>query len=165
MIVNKENLYAISIEESAEEKSIMNDLRDNRNLYKTSMKIALKIKRAIRKLDITQLQLSRMMGIDPAVMSRLLNGKANMELKTLVRFEEVLGIRIIDRSISPLSEPKPNSHFHTTYHVSIPISKVNSSELSEERGAFTPLTVKDANNVRINQTIEKSWEHIWNTTS
>lgn len=95
----------ISREENTEERALAVDLKENRGLYKASMKIAMKIKRSLRESKVTQRQLAETMGMDPAVLSRLLNGKANMELKTIVKFEEVLGINIIDRSISPYSSP------------------------------------------------------------
>lgn len=100
MKINKEKLLHLAIDESEEEIRQAADRRENRDLHKASMKIAMKIKRALRMADMNQAQLAHKMGIDPAAMSRLLNGKSNLELKTMVRFEKELGINIIDRSIS-----------------------------------------------------------------
>lgn len=106
MKVNKEKLHSLAKEENAEERALAHDFRENRNLYKASMRIAMKIKRALREKGMTQCQLAREMNMDTATISRYLNGKANMELKTMLRFEEKLGVNIIDRSISPYSNER-----------------------------------------------------------
>lgn len=103
MKIDKEKLHKIAVEENEEEKAFSSDLAENKELYKASTRIAMKIKRALKQVGMTQSDLAVKMGIDPAIISRNLSGKANLELKTLVKFEEVLGIRIIDRSISPYS--------------------------------------------------------------
>lgn len=106
MKIDKERLLTLAVEENEEEKKVSSRLRHNRELFKTSMKIAMKIKRALREKGMNQTQLARRLEIDPAVLSRLLSGKANLELKTLIKFEKELGITIIDRSISPYSQPR-----------------------------------------------------------
>lgn len=117
MKINKENLSKIAKDESDEEKLLAKEHRENRDLYKASMKIAMKIKRAIRLANMNQTQLAHKMGMDPAVLSRLLNGKANLELKTMVRFEKELGINIIDRSISPYSQSKGRIFTANIYYI------------------------------------------------
>ena len=117
MKINKEKLLQLAVEENEEEKRISSDLRENRDLYKASMKIAMKIKRALRMAHLNQTQLALKMGMDPAVLSRLLSGKANLELKTIVRFEKELGITIIDRGISPFSRASQGCVFVNCYYV------------------------------------------------
>ena len=117
MKINKEKLLQIAVGENEEEKRISSDFRENRDLYKTSMKIAMKIKRALRMANLNQTQLAQRMGMDPAVLSRLLSGKANLELKTIVRFEKELGITIIDRNISPFSKESQTCVFVNCYYV------------------------------------------------
>lgn len=118
MRINKERLNIVAKEENAEESAIAADVRQNGPLYKASMRIAMKIKRALKEKNFTQTALSKAMEIDPAVLSRLLNGKANMELKTIVKFEEVLGINIIDRSI-PKASSAPTSAASYFYVIEI----------------------------------------------
>lgn len=108
MKIDKNKLLSIAVKENPEEQALANDLRDNHSLYKTSMRIALKIKRALKEIGITQNQLALKMKVDPAAMSRFLSGKSNLELKTILRFEEELGINIINRSISPFSDAQGN---------------------------------------------------------
>ncbi len=101
MKINKKKLEAISEALDYMELLEMDDEYINSCFYKTSMKIAAKMRRALRLKGMTQTELSRIMGMDPAVISRYLAGKANMELKTMVKIEEALGINIIDRVIAP----------------------------------------------------------------
>lgn len=101
-----QRIRAIAKPENEEELAIERDLSENGDLYKTSMRIAMKVRRALRLSGMTQASLAEKIGMDPAVVSKSLNGKANLELKTLVKLEKALGINIIDRSISkPVSRP------------------------------------------------------------
>lgn len=101
MKINKKKLEVIAEALDYMEFLEMDDEYINSCFYKTSMKIAAKMRRALRLKGMTQTELSRIMGMDPAVISRYLAGKANMELKTMVKIEEALGINIIDRVIAP----------------------------------------------------------------
>ena len=104
--VNIERLRQIATPESEEELAIEKELTENGELYKTSMRIAMKVRRALRMSGMTQAVLSEKLGMDPSVVSKSLSGKANLELKTLIKLENALGINIIDRSISkPVSRP------------------------------------------------------------
>ncbi len=104
MKVNTEKLLSIAVDENEEEWALAEDLRDNGSFYKAPMRIALKIKRALKEKGWTQNQFASKMEVDPATISRYLSGKSNFELKTLIRFEELLGINIINRSISSYSD-------------------------------------------------------------
>ena len=106
MHVDLDRFKEISKPESEEDLAVEKDLNENGDLYKASMRIAMKVKRALRMSGITQALLAEKMGMDPAVISKSLSGKANLELKTLVKLEKALGINIIDRSISkPFQQP------------------------------------------------------------
>lgn len=97
MKIDFDKLDRLAMEESKAERKIAEDFRENRDLYKASFRIAMKLKRALRLRDMTQAQLAGIMGVDRAVISRYMSGKANMELKTIVKLEKVLNINIIDR--------------------------------------------------------------------
>ncbi|MDE5796444.1 MAG: helix-turn-helix domain-containing protein [Muribaculaceae bacterium] len=143
MKIDKAKLYKTAVEENLEEQNLSADISTNRSLYKASMKIAMKIKRALRMANMSQLQLAQKMEMDPATLSRCLSGKANMELRTLVKFEEVLGITIIERSISPYSKDK--QQVTPSFHIKILIS---ASEL--------PSTIKSANSPSLPKTVYNS---------
>lgn len=100
MKIDFDKLNRLATEESKAERKIAEDFRENRDLYKASFRIAMKLKRALRLRGMTQAQLAGIMGVDRAVISRYMSGKANMELKTIVKLEKVLNINIIDREIS-----------------------------------------------------------------
>ena len=101
MKIDLHRLEQVAVEESKAERTIATDRKDNGDMYKASFRIAMKIKRALRIKHMTQAHLSELMGVDPAIVSRYLSGKANMELKTIVKIEKALDINIIDREISP----------------------------------------------------------------
>lgn len=98
--INFDKLDSVALPESKQECAIAHDLNENGDLYKTSFRIAMKIKRALRIKGMTQAQLADIMGVDSAVVCRYLSGKANMELKTMIKIEKALSINIIDRTIS-----------------------------------------------------------------
>ena len=101
MKIDLHRLEQVAVEESKAERTIATDRKDNGDMYKASFRIAMKIKRALRIKHMTQAHLSELMGVDPAIVSRYLSGKATMELKTIVKIEKALDINIIDREISP----------------------------------------------------------------
>lgn len=83
------------------ERAFEEDLSINGGWYRASKCISMKVKRALRAKGMTQANLAREMNVDAAAVSRYLNGRANLELKTIIRFEEILGIQIIDRVVNP----------------------------------------------------------------
>ena len=101
MKIDLHRLEQVAVEESKAERTIATDRKDNGDMYKASFRIAMKIQRALRIKHMTQAHLSELMGVDPAIVSRYLSGKVNMELKTIVKIEKALDINIIDREISP----------------------------------------------------------------
>ncbi|MDE6338238.1 MAG: helix-turn-helix domain-containing protein [Muribaculaceae bacterium] len=101
MKIDLSRLEQVAVDESSAEKKIAAERKENGDMYKASFRIAMKIKRALRVKHMTQIRLAELMGVDAAVVSKYLTGKANMELKTIVKIEKALGINIIDREISP----------------------------------------------------------------
>lgn len=100
MKIDFDKLDRLTAEEGKAEYRIAEDFRENSDLYKASFRIAMKVKRALRMRGMTQAQLSDIMGVDRAVVCRFMSGKANFELKTIVKLEKILNINIIDREIS-----------------------------------------------------------------
>lgn len=101
MKIDLNRLEQVAVDESNAEKIIAAERIENGDMYKASFRIAMKIKRALRMKRMTQVRLAELMGVDAALVSKYLTGKANMELKTIVKIEKALGINIIDREISP----------------------------------------------------------------
>ena len=98
--VDIDRLDNVALPENQAERDIAADMHDNGDFFKTSYRIAMKIKRALRTKGMTQAQLADIMGADRAMICRYLSGKANMELKTMIKIENALSINIIDRAIS-----------------------------------------------------------------
>lgn len=107
MRIDREKLNDVARELSDGEKSRMKERKKLRHLNAASSAIALKIKRQLKILELSQLQLAEMLGVTPANITRYLSGKTNFELKTLVEIERALGIKIIDRTVIPAEEIKP----------------------------------------------------------
>lgn len=101
MKIDLRKLEQIAVDESSAESKIAAERKENGDMYKASFRIAMKVKRALRMKNMTQARLSELMGVDSSLVSKYLTGKANMELKTIVKIEKALGINIIDREISP----------------------------------------------------------------
>lgn len=129
MRVNLDILESMAENETAAERKMAQDMRENRDLYKTSFRIAMKVKRSLRVKGMTQAQLAEAMDVDCAVISRYLSGKANLELKTIVKIEKALGINIIDREITP-KKPKVivlKDFFNTTTKITDSFAVRNNS--------------------------------------
>lgn len=143
MKIDVERLRQIAVESNEHEKAFSSDLEENIGLYRASMKIALKIKRALKQHNMTQALLAEKMGLSPSIVSKSLNGKANLELKTIVKFEEILGINIIDRRISPYSAPKRIKYIIINHDIEIkkPKEKVFRN-LEDDRCKYSPLQTK-----------------------
>ena len=75
---NIDTLDNVALHESQAERDIAADMHDNGDLYKTSYRIAMKIKRALRIKGMTQSQLADIMGADRAMICRYFSGKEKM---------------------------------------------------------------------------------------
>lgn len=91
----------MEIAEKPSEEAILSrqKRKTDRYLILASTTIASKIARAMRVKNIKNIEMANILGVTPANITRYLSGKANFELKTLVEFENALGISLIDRRI------------------------------------------------------------------
>lgn len=97
--INKERLMEIAEKPSEEAILSRQKRKTDRYLILASTAIASKIARAMRVKNIKNIEMANILGVTPANITRYLSGKANFELKTLVEFENALGISLIDRRI------------------------------------------------------------------
>lgn len=67
----------------------------NQSWLKKSAKIALKVNRFLKDSNLTQKKLARAMDVTPQAINKLLKGKENLTLETIVKLETVLGIELI----------------------------------------------------------------------
>lgn len=71
------------------------DKRENKEWLDISFKIALKILRFLRKEGMTQKELAGQLGFSPQYMSKVLKGKENLTLETIVKIQNVIRVELI----------------------------------------------------------------------
>ncbi len=126
MKFNVEKLKAVARPVTQEEKTAMDYRAENANWLQLSATIALKIRKLLRQQGMTQVDLAARLGVTPPQVSKLLSGKINFELRTLVSIQYALGKPIIDVSFQeehPVSEQlmKTQTLVVTQYVKSAPI--------------------------------------------
>lgn len=67
----------------------------NRDMLRESQRIALKILAKLDKLDWTQKDLAREMGVSPQQVSKIVSGKENLGLETQIKLQNILDIPIL----------------------------------------------------------------------
>lgn len=81
---------------TAEERAAMVYRTENADWLQLSAAIALKIRKLLRQQGMTQADLASRLGVTPPQVSKLLSGKINFELKTLVSIQNAIGKPIIE---------------------------------------------------------------------
>lgn len=99
MKFNVEKLKAVARPMTQEERATMDYRTENADWLQLSATIALKIRKLLRQQGMTQVDLADRLGVTPPQVSKLLSGKINFELKTLVNIQNALGKTIIDVSL------------------------------------------------------------------
>jgi transcriptional regulator with XRE-family HTH domain len=84
-------------------------VRDNWIWLKYSYAIAIKVRRRMQELHLTQKQLADSLGCTQQHVSILLKGKVNMTLETLAKLEQALDIDIIGSSLQGFIYPEAAS--------------------------------------------------------
>lgn len=126
MKFNVEQLKAVARPMTQEERAAMDYRAENADWLQLSATIALKIRKLLRQQGMTQIDLAARLGVTPPQVSKLLSGKINFELKTLVSLQNALGKPVIDVALQeehPVSEQliKTQVVVVTQYVKSIPI--------------------------------------------
>lgn len=126
MKFNVEKLKAVARPMTQEERTAMDYRTENATWLQLSATIALKIRKLLRQQGMTQVDLAARLGVTPPQVSKLLSGKINFELRTLVSIQNALGKPIIDVSFQeehPVSEQlmKTQTLVVTQYVKSAPI--------------------------------------------
>lgn len=68
---------------------------ENEGRLDKSARIALKILRTIREINLSQKDLAKKLGVSPQQVSKILKGKENLTLETIDKLEKVLNIFLI----------------------------------------------------------------------
>ncbi len=106
MKFNVEKLKAISRPMTQEERTTMDYRTENADWLQLSATIALKIRKLLRQQRMTQAELATRLGVTPSQVSKLLSGKINFELKTLVSIQHAIGKPIIEVSLKDMEKPQ-----------------------------------------------------------
>ncbi len=93
-----------------EERAAMDYRTENADWLQLSATIALKIRKLLRQNGMTQVELATRLGVTPPQVSKLLSGKINFELKTLVGIQHAIGAPIIEVSLN--EEPQTSALSH-----------------------------------------------------
>ncbi|MDD3357260.1 MAG: helix-turn-helix transcriptional regulator [Dysgonamonadaceae bacterium] len=101
--------------------------RKNRDWTDRSNKIAIMILREIRKQKpingMTQKKLADEMDVTPQYINKVVKGKENLTLETVSKFEEILGIRLLEVPSSKASPLKQEEVIAVSKSGAIPIVK------------------------------------------
>lgn len=79
-------------------------VKDNWIWLRYSYAIAIKVRRRMQELDMTQKQLAEALGCTQQHVSVLLNGKVNMTLETLAKLENALNFDLIGASLGSFGD-------------------------------------------------------------
>ncbi|MCC5944747.1 MAG: helix-turn-helix transcriptional regulator [Bernardetiaceae bacterium] len=95
MMTNKEKFLALVSDEAT--PTLRNTKRRirNRAMLKASQKIAIRVLARLRELEWTQKDLAERLEVSPQQVSKIVSGKENLTLQTLVQLQEILDIELL----------------------------------------------------------------------
>src|SRR5690242_20651022 len=79
--------------------------KDNEEWLEDSFKVATLILRALRKNEMPQSELAKMLDVSPQHINKIVKGQENLSLSTIKKIEKALNIRILNIQIQ---EPECN---------------------------------------------------------
>lgn len=91
--------------------------RQNRSWLALSTKIAISIRYALRKKEMTQADLATLLGTTSQNIAKMLSGKQNFTIQSVCRIEQLLGINLIDAT--SLKNVVPNNEDVISYTISV----------------------------------------------
>ena len=103
-------------------------VKDNWAWLKYSYAIAIKVRRRMQELGMTQKQLAEALGCSQQHVSVLLNGKVNMTLETLAKLENALQLDLIGASLESFDKESSMSFLNDSFG-KIPESGLNTRSL------------------------------------
>jgi plasmid maintenance system antidote protein VapI len=101
--MNKNNTDTFDALIDPKESGWLNNAKEraeNRAWRDKAFDIALKLIRHTRDSSITQVKLAEMMHVTPQYINRVFQGKENLTLETICKFENTLNINLIEATIS-----------------------------------------------------------------
>lgn len=116
-MTNKEKFLTLVSGETTETIAKNSERIRNRSMLRESQKIALKVLTQLDKLGWTQKDLAQKLAVSPQQVSKIVSGKENLTLETIVKLQELLDIPLLasyheEKAATEIAVVKP-----VMYHV------------------------------------------------
>jgi ribosome-binding protein aMBF1 (putative translation factor) len=95
METNKERFLKLVSPEKCDTVKRMKERVKNRAMYKASQRIALKVLMKLEELDMSKEELAKEMKVSIKIVNGIVTGQQNLSLKTIVKLEKVLNIKLL----------------------------------------------------------------------
>ena len=94
-MTNKEKFLSLVSPENSETKETIRFRNENKAWLRESKRIAIKVLKALKALSLSQKDLAEQMGVSPQYVNKLVKGKENFTLETLVKLQSILDISLL----------------------------------------------------------------------
>lgn len=107
---NKENFLNIVSEEKSNTLQNLKERKKNRAMLRESQSIAIKVLMRLDALKWTQKKLAEKLEVTPQQVSKIISGKENLTLETLVKLQNILEIPLLFTAIERAFEEIMETH-------------------------------------------------------
>ena len=94
-MTNKEKFLSLVSPENKETKDAIRFRDENKSWLRESKRIAIKVLKALKEQSMSQKDLAEQMGVSPQYVSKLVKGKENFTIETLVKLQNILDIPLL----------------------------------------------------------------------
>lgn len=94
-MTNKEKFLALTSEDQSNTLEKNKERKKNRAMLRESQKIAIKILKCLDDLKWSQRRLAKEMGVTPQQISKIVSGKENLTIETLIKLQTILNVPIL----------------------------------------------------------------------
>lgn len=124
------------------------NLKDNWIWLKYSYAVAIKVRRRMNDLGLTQKQLADSLGCTQQHISILLNGKVNMTLETLAKLEQALDFDLIGNSLTLFDNYNEDRHTPSYLNDSHGESEIPNIKTSDLVDGYKPRKKKGPKHIK-----------------
>lgn len=105
----KEKLFKIALEEDEKTLKQIKKRTQNRDALKESQQIALKVLLKLSELNWSQKDLANKMLVSPQQINKIVSGKENLTIETLVKLQKILNIKIFASEVESKTNQRKRS--------------------------------------------------------
>lgn len=109
-MTNKEKFLNLVSDEKSNTLQNIKDRKKNRATLRESQSIAFKVLARLEVLKWTQKKLAQQLDVSPQQVSKIISGKENLTLETLVKLQDVLGIPLLVSCIERAFDDMMETH-------------------------------------------------------